>query len=334
MIRGQEFHEIIEGIFGDVKGVYSTEQLQVNCPMCQERDNLSSPDGKFNLEINTNKRIFRCWKCEDPDFSGTLGKLIRLYGHSSDYELYKSLGGVIHSKHKEDFDDEADDDYISVFLPDGFISFSKIDYSNLAHIEAYKYLILNRKLDFNDVLKFRLGFCTRGVYSRRIIIPSFDINGVLNYFVGRTYDKNEKQTYKNPKLNKKNIIFNEYYINYDSVVFLVEGVFEMLMLPNSIPLLGKEINPLLFETLKTKRPYVVVALDPDANKNEFIIYDMLKNVYGDESNKVRALNLKGNKDLDEIRRDGGKEAVIRCLYDSIVMNDDHYFNSPIRNSLI
>ena len=63
MIKGQEFHAIIQNIFGDVHGYMQTEQLQVNCPRCQEREGLSYPDGKYNLEINTGKRMFRCWKC-------------------------------------------------------------------------------------------------------------------------------------------------------------------------------------------------------------------------------------------------------------------------------
>ena len=51
MIKGQEFHGIIQNIFGEVNGYLQSDQLQVNCPRCQERDGLSHPDGKFNLEI-------------------------------------------------------------------------------------------------------------------------------------------------------------------------------------------------------------------------------------------------------------------------------------------
>ena len=62
MVRGQEFHAIIQNVFGEVNGLQISEQLQVNCPYCQEREGLAYPDGKFNLEINTAKRKFRCWK--------------------------------------------------------------------------------------------------------------------------------------------------------------------------------------------------------------------------------------------------------------------------------
>ena len=94
MVKGKEFHPIIEKIFVDVNNLYNSEQIQVNCPRCQEREGLRYPDGKYNLEINTAKRVFRCWKCEEPRFSGSLGKLIRLFGSEIHYELYKSYASL------------------------------------------------------------------------------------------------------------------------------------------------------------------------------------------------------------------------------------------------
>ena len=88
MIRGKEFHPIIERMFGDVKGYLESEQIQVNCPKCQQREGLSIPDGRYNLEINTAKRLFRCWKCDVPKFSGGLKRLIRTYGSKFDYDIY------------------------------------------------------------------------------------------------------------------------------------------------------------------------------------------------------------------------------------------------------
>ena len=123
IIRGQEFHSIIQNIFIDVNGLHASEQLQVNCPRCQEREGLSKPDGKFNLEINTAKRMFRCWKCEDPKFSGSLGRLVRILGTKVDYELYKSLAGVFHDY----IFDEDEKIHEIVKLPEEMIFFSQMD---------------------------------------------------------------------------------------------------------------------------------------------------------------------------------------------------------------
>lgn len=323
MIRGVEFHDLIKNIFNDVKGVSKSEQLQVNCPRCQERAGSSEPDGKFNLEINTSKRVFQCWKCE-PQFSGSLGKLIKDYGSHIDYEIYKSMASSFHDYERI----EDDEDFKPLFLPYKYIPFSEMDGENEEHLEAHKYLLLNRGLTNQLIEKYKLGFCVEGKYRKRIIIPSYDRNGGVNYFVARSFEKETKRPYDNPKHNK-NLIFNEYFINFDSLVFLVEGVFDMFALPNSIPLLGKKINEALYFKLKEKKPDVIIALDPDAKKEEVDIYNLLKNAYGEEHHKVRVLDLKGNNDLDEIKKKYGNEELVRLLYDSRELNDDDYFKAYI-----
>jgi len=324
MIVGREFHELIKNIFVDVKGYLESDQIQVNCPLCQEREGLIEPDGKFNLEINTEKGVFRCWKCEDPSFSGTIGKLIRRFGSRIDYELYKSFAG----RFQDTFVFDDDEEFIPIFLPPKFISFTDFDENDPDHIEAYKYIVVDRQLKFETVLKYNIGFCLEGKYRKRIIIPSYDINGNVNYFVGRNYDRyaENKPPYDNPKHGKKALIFNERFINYDSVVFLVEGVFDMFTLPNAIPLLGKELNEAIFYRLKQRKPYLVIALDPDARKNEFEIYNQLKNIYGDDANRVRVLDLKGKTDIDEIRKAEGKKVVCDLLRQSRLLGDDDYFD--------
>jgi hypothetical protein len=324
MVRGQEFHSIIEGIFDEVNGLNISEQLQVNCPRCQERDGLPYPDDKFNLEINTAKRMFRCWKCEEPRFSGSLGKLIRLYGSHSDYELYKSYGGGVIG-----FYDEYSDDIkpSEVFLPEEMILFANMDSRNLDHFEAYNYLVNERKISRDIILKYRLGFCTTGRYAKRIIIPSYDVNGDVNYFVSRTYDKSVKKgKYDNPKSDKSRIIFNEGFINWDSTIYLVEGVFEMLSFPvNSIPLLGKDISNTLYMELKKYLPNVVILLDPDAYKNAINIYYTIQNIYIGCEEKVKIVKLKTNEDLDELRTNYGINEVIKTLRTARDLNVDDYF---------
>ena len=116
-----------------------------------------------------------------------------------------------------------------------FVSFSQMDASNPEHFEAYNYLVNERKISRDIILRYRLGFCTTGKYANRIIIPSFDASGDVNYFVGRYYgtDKKIKQKipYLNPVADKDVIIFNEGLVNWDSTVYLVEGAFEMLSFP-------------------------------------------------------------------------------------------------------
>ena len=55
----------------------------------------------------------------------------------------------------------------------------------------------NRNITRGDILRYGIGYCEEGLYSNRVIIPSYDSSGSLNYFVGRDiYDGGMK--YKNP----------------------------------------------------------------------------------------------------------------------------------------
>jgi hypothetical protein len=323
MIRGQEFHSIIKNIFDDVQGYLQSEQLQVNCPRCQEREGLSYPDGKFNLEINTVKRMFRCWKCDEPKFSGSLGRLVRIFGTSADYELYKSYAGIF-----IDYTyDEDEKEYVQVKLPNEMILFSQMDAGNLEHFEAYNYLINDRKISRDVILKYRLGFCTEGKYAKRIIIPSYDINSEINYFVGRSYDpKEKKRKYLNPFADKEKIIFNEGFVNWDSTVYLVEGAFEMLSFPvNIIPMLGKTLSTTLFLKLKELKPEVVILLDPDAYKSAVELYQKISTIYMGCEERVKIVKLPTEEDLDELRRNKGIDEVIKCLYGARDLTIDDYF---------
>lgn len=327
-IEGQEFHSIIQNIFGDVNGLNESEQLQVNCPRCQERDGLSHPDGKFNLEINSRKKIYRCWRCDEPKFSGSLGKLIRLYGSNTDYEIYKAYAGTYVGYNGENEDDE----YLQVKLPEDMILFSQMKSGNLEHFEAYNYLINERKISRDIILKYRLGFCNTGKYAKRIIIPSYDAKGNVNYFVGRTYDPTvKKKKYDNPKSNKDLIIFNEGFVNWDSTVYLVEGVFEMLSFPvNCIPMLGKTISPTLCIKLKELLPDVVILLDPDAYKNSINLFYTLQNIYADCKERVKIVKLPTMDDLDELRVRKGIDEVIKALYTARGLTIDDYFINKLQ----
>ena len=326
MIRGQEFHAIIQSVFSDVNGLHVSEQLQVNCPHCQEREGLSYPDGKFNLEINTAKRMFRCWKCDEPRFSGSLGRLIRTFGTSIDYDLYKSYAGIYADY---TFDEDGEKEYVPVKLPDEMILFSQMDAVNQDHFEAYNYLINERQISRDIILKYRLGFCTTGKYEKRIIIPSYDKNGEVNYFVARNYDIGNKKIkpYDNPKSDKDKIIFNEGFINWDSTVYLVEGAFEMFSFPvNIIPMLGKTISSTLFLKLKELKPHVVVLLDPDAYKNAIELYYTLHNIYVDCEERVKIVKIPYEKDFDELRKKRGMDEVLTCLRGARGLTVDDYFS--------
>ena len=332
-IRGIEFHSIISNVFGgDVHGLGQSSQLQVNCPRCMHDQGLSYPDGKYNLEINTSKKVYRCWRCDAPQFSGSLGKLIKTYGNSIDYELYKSYASIYHD---DDEYDEWDGDYeydeIDVTLPKEMILFSEMDENDVEHLEAYNYLVIERKIDRGSIFKYNLGFCISGWFSRRIIIPSYNELGNINYSVSRSYDpKEKKRKYLNPNIDKNRFIFNIGKINFDSTICLVEGVFDMFSVPNAIPLLGKTISTPLFLKLKELKPEIIVLLDPDAYKNSLELYYTLHTIYVDCEERVRIVKLPTMDDIDELRRKHGIDEVIKSLRSARYLTRDDYFINKLQ----
>jgi hypothetical protein len=331
MVKGIELHSIIEHIFGDVKGLGAIEQIQVNCPRCSE-SNYGEPDGKFNMDINTEKRVFRCWRC-DPKFSGSIKRLIKLYGTTDDLEMYESLADSYnYTEYDGDYEYEEIEE-ILVQLPKEMIYFKDMDVHNMEHFEAYNYIVNERKINREIILKYKLGFCIDGKYNKRIIIPSYDIDNKINYFVARNYDtaNKKKKPYENPKANKNQIIFNAKNINYDSTVYLCEGVFEMLSFPvNTVPMLGKTIGTALFMKLKELKPDVVILLDPDAYKNAIELFYQINCIYVGCEERVRIVKLPNNDDLDELRRYKGVEEVIKCLRTARSLTVDDYFISNLQ----
>ena len=113
---------------------------------------------------------------------------------------------------------------------------------------ALKYL-KSRGLTKEDILRYNIGYCETGKYRNRIIIPSYDESNELNYFIGRSYLSKTKRKYMNPEAQKEIIIFNEYLVDWTKPIYIVEGAFDSIFIPNSIPLLGKFMSDYLFEKL-------------------------------------------------------------------------------------
>jgi DNA primase len=124
--------------------------------------------------------------------------------------------------------------------------------------------LYKRGIDDSDILKYNIGYCDDGLYSNRIIIPSYDVDGKLNFFVGRDF-YNSKMKYRNSPTTK-NIIGFDLFINWDEPIILCEGVFDaMAFKRNAIPLFGKTIMSKLQKKIIEKKVKIIyLALDNDA----------------------------------------------------------------------
>jgi hypothetical protein len=122
-----------------------------------------------------------------------------------------------------------------------------------------------------------MGYAVSGDYENRVVVPSFNGDGKINYYVGRRYDGGGWSKYKNPDTSK-DLIFNELYIDWTEDITIVEGVFDAIKARNAVPILGSTIREgsRVFREIIKHDPAIYIALDPDAEKKaERLISDLL-----------------------------------------------------------
>ena len=213
---------------------------------------------KPKLQVNIQTGKWHCWVSNQGGHN-----LYQLFkkagaGYNDFKELNKLLGDV--SFYKKQDDDTPD----TVRLPQEYKSLSDPFDKSIIKEHAIRFL-RKRGIDKEDITRYNLGYCQEGKYNNRIIIPSYDSKGQLNYFVGRDfYSSNFK--YMNPPNVAKDVIGFDLYINWSLPIILVEGVFDaMSVKSNSIPLFGKTILPKLYKKIVEKKVKdIFIILDSDA----------------------------------------------------------------------
>lgn len=307
----QEIHKlkaILDSFLGDSKKELDNSfQLQYSCPRCRE-ENGDKENRKFNLEISLSKQLFNCWKCSSvhDEMHGSIIKLIKIYGNDSILKEYKdTIYQLRQSKlyqvsfDKNDFNiDTTVFERETVKLPDNFKKFNINTYNPQ---KALDYLF-KRGINWEIINDYNIGYTTydenNKQVSSRIVIPSFNKYGELNYWTGRDYlNYDKRQKYFNPQVERKDIIFNEEKIQWDADITLVEGPFDHIVVPNSIPLLGKSLKMdfTLYQELITRaNSHINIFLDSDASEDVKKIYKLLN--HGKLYNKIRWIPV--NNDLD------------------------------------
>ena len=280
--------ELIEDVLGEPKKTYETRnQYGYDCPNCMDIKGLDVGDNKGNLEINLNKFVYHCWSC---NISGPLGRIFDDYGTKAQKKVYNLI--------KPEELKQEDIKRPKLRLPEGYTTFQDSNPRFIPHMEAYRYL-QSRGITDEMIERYKIGYTVSGDFAYRIIVPSFNKEGALNYFVARSWVP-KKMKYKNPSVPKDEIIFNESLIDWDKDVYLCEGAFDSFFLTNSIVMLGKKMSKLLFETLYTKaNAQVIICCDGDAFEDGLRVYHELNG--GRLYNKVKIVKLPIDKDICDLR---------------------------------
>ena len=161
----------------------------------------------------------------------------------------------------------TEEEKVELRLPNEFRSLLKEPKGLNPLFRKVKQYAKQRGITREDIIKYNIGYCDSGHYANRIIIPSYDSDNRLNYFIARSVYDEEKFKYKNPPVSK-NVIMFENQINWDEPITLVEGVFDAISVKrNVIPILGKFIPKILNDTIYKKGvKSIKILLDKDAQQ--------------------------------------------------------------------
>ena len=187
-------------------------------------------------------------------------------------ELHTIVGDSPYRKQKNDSETKNK----QAELPKEFLSLA-YKHPSPVYKHAMSYL-QKRGVTYEDILKYGIGYCDQGLYTNRVIIPSYDEDGQLNFFVGRDIFES-KMKYRNSP-TPKNVVGFELFINWDEPIVLCEGPFDSIAIKrNAIPLFGKTIlSNLRRKIIEKKVKQVYISLDRDAISDSIkMVEDFMKN---------------------------------------------------------
>lgn len=296
MLDREESIEFIEKLFGDGELSNGGLNISVVCPNC-----LKEKDDDYNkrkLVIRTDDHRVHCWVCGYKSknllhLTRTQTKkfgldVLREYSEKflvklGDNKGIRNFFANIPKAGIDLFEDYLEEAENIIFdppkLPDGFMFLAEAVKNNVSDSYVKKhleYLKTNRGITSIEDLwywKFCIAPVTDKEFKWRVIIPSFDAEGNLNYFSGRTITDHPIK-YWNCEAPKKQVVFNECVIDWKKKLYLVEGPFDLIKTrkasSNVVPILGKfftEEYKLAQKIIENKTP-IVICLDPEERKHQ------------------------------------------------------------------
>ena len=283
----QKKFKIISAILGD--SYRSNDEHLFACPYCKHY--------KKKLSVNIEKNVYKCWICDTR--GRNLKRVVRRFGTFKQRQAWDQLTDEVDLTSFDSIFESTVETKVeqTIDLPKEFISLANTNLPITAK-PALKYL-KERGITKADILKWKIGYCSSGEYENRIIFPSFNKDGYVNYFVARTYIDHWKR-YLNPPVSN-NVLFNELYVDWNNDLCIVEGVFDAVVARNAIPLLGSSLrdsSKLLQKIIKHDTP-IYLAMDPDAKDKEQKIAKLLMQ-YDIELYKI---DVSGFEDIGEMTKE-------------------------------
>ena len=277
----------VQKVFGT--SLLDRDGVNVAVSCVNEKCNSYGIPSKKKLTLRVDNEFYHCWVC------GYRGKGLGWF-FKKHHPRYQSEAAALFEKRVVEIEEDV---LPAVELPEGFILLATLRKDADPDMRACRKYLLSRGFSQRELWYFKAGAVSKGRYRRRIIIPSFDSEGVLNYFTGRAIDSESGRKYLNPRVKRSEIIFNEINIDWNEELTIVEGPFDLMKAnQNATCLLGSTLSEshLLFKRIVGNKTPVVLALDPDAEKKMCNIASLLSSF----DVPVRILKIKEFSDVGEM----------------------------------
>ena len=270
-ISEQKLLALLQKVLGEGKIVSKDEAMFV-CPFSHHR--------KPKLAVNLSTQRWQSWIDTNAKGRSIFALFKRLQVPSNYFDELSRIVKIPKSSQTQ----ETKEEYVS--LPYEYKRLTET-HTDFSYAKAMKYL-KNRGIESYDIERYDIGYCDKGDYAGRIIVPSYDADNKLNYFLARDFTGNAYLKYKNPPVSKDVVVF-ENQIDFSEPLILCEGVFDaMAIRRNAIALLGKNIpNKLKMRLVQHGVKEVSIVLDNDAFKNALYLSESLMN----DNIKVRLVRM-------------------------------------------
>ncbi len=267
MLKESQLFSLLDRVLNQTSYIRKGEEAVYHCPFCSHY--------KKKLEINVRTQEWHCWVCHARG-TNIRSLFYKLKVRESYFdELYKIIGKTwVHH-------DKEEKREVNLSLPDEFHPlWHPLKSSGYGQAMSY---IHDRNITMDDVIRYNIGFCDEGTYKNRVVVPSFDKNGDINFFAARTYHEGQFYKYMLPPW-PKDIIGFELFVNWDEPITLCEGTFDAMAIKNNaIPLFGTTMNfSLKLAIVSNGVKRVNIVLDNDALKQAVDIFDRIEDLQGDE----------------------------------------------------
>lgn len=241
----------LENVLG--KGVKRARtNVAFRCPFCGHRK------PKLEIDLQTDEdgqNPWACWVCQRK------GRTIKSLLKQLNLSIEESQQVLQYVRNGENIKYTPS---TFVKLPEEFIPLVSVSKRSIEAMRVREYLYRRGMVD-SDFIRYGIGYCSEGQYAGRVIIPSYDSNNCLNYFVARSMNESNLKRYMNPGVSR-DIIFFENLIDWSKPIILCEGVFDAVSLRrNAVPILGKSMSKSLLKRIVAGNVTdVYVCLDGDA----------------------------------------------------------------------